>query len=177
MVSKPVTSRSISRSASLISALVAAGCGSSTGPVARPSQPARQHADLVVVAGDIRTMDPDHPRATALAITGGRIVYVGDQAGLPAGWTAGAAISVPTGTGTPGPRRFPARSPAAEGTGKLGTELGMRPKTIAVNVHRLRQRLRSLVRQELLQTVADPESLEEELRELRTSFDIGTGGN
>lgn len=56
----------------------------------------------MVVAADIRTMDPDHPRATALAIAGGRIAYVGDLAGLSAGWTAGAAISVPTGTVTPG---------------------------------------------------------------------------
>ena len=56
----------------------------------------------MVVAADIRTMDPDHPRATALAIAGGRIAYVGDLEGLSAGWTAAAAISVPTGTVTPG---------------------------------------------------------------------------
>ena len=58
---------------------------------------------------------------------------------------------------------------------ELGAELGLRPNTIAVNVHRLRQRLRSLVRLELLQTVADPQSLEEELRELRESFPVETG--
>ena len=59
----------------------------------------------------------------------------------------------------------------------LGLELGMRANTIAVNVHRLRQRLRSLVRLELLQTVADPDSLDEELRELRNSFSVDLADN
>lgn len=57
----------------------------------------------------------------------------------------------------------------------LGLELGLRANTIAVNVHRLRQRLRSLVRLELLQTVADPAALDEELRELRASFATDLG--
>lgn len=59
----------------------------------------------------------------------------------------------------------------------LAEELDMRPNTIAVTVHRLRQRLRSLVRLELLQTVADPDSLDEELRELRSSFSVDLGGD
>lgn len=59
----------------------------------------------------------------------------------------------------------------------LAAELGMRSNTIAVNVHRLRQRLRSLVRLELLQTVADPASLDQELRELRNSFSVDLGVN
>ena len=72
---------------------------------------------------------------------------------------------------------FLAEPPDASVYATLGAELGMRPNTIAVNVHRLRQRLRSLVRLELLQTVADPQSLEEELSELRASFDLGPGGS
>jgi RNA polymerase sigma-70 factor (ECF subfamily) len=52
----------------------------------------------------------------------------------------------------------------------LGEKLGMRPNTIAVGVHRMRLRLRELVREELLQTVADSASLDEELRELRATF-------
>ena len=52
----------------------------------------------------------------------------------------------------------------------LAKELGVRANTLAVHVHRLRHRLRSLVRAELMQTVGDPAALEEELRELRTSL-------
>jgi len=104
MVSRPVISRSISRSASLISVLVAlaAGCGSAVSSPARPPVAARQRADLVVFAADIRTMDPAHPRASALAIAGGRIVYVGDRQGLFDAWTADVTISLPGGTVTPG---------------------------------------------------------------------------
>jgi RNA polymerase sigma-70 factor (ECF subfamily) len=51
----------------------------------------------------------------------------------------------------------------------LGEKLGMRPNTIAVGVHRMRLRLRELVREELRQTVADSASLDEELRELRAT--------
>jgi RNA polymerase sigma factor (sigma-70 family) len=54
----------------------------------------------------------------------------------------------------------------------LGSELGMRANTLAVNVHRLRLRLRSLVRAELLQTVGDPDALEDEMRELRASLTL-----
>lgn len=38
-------------------------------------------AQRVLVNGRIRTFDPTHPTATALAIEGGRIQYVGDDAG------------------------------------------------------------------------------------------------
>ena len=73
MVSKPVIFRSISRSALLISA----GCGA-----ASPSLPPRPvaSADLVIVHADVRTMDAAHPHATAIAITGSTITYVGDDA-------------------------------------------------------------------------------------------------
>lgn len=70
---------------------------------------------------------------------------------------------------------FLAESPDASVYAALGAELGLRPNTIAVNVHRLRQRLRSLVRQELLQTVADPQSLDDELSELRHAFSAELG--
>ena len=53
---------------------------------------------------------------------------------------------------------------------ELGEVLGMRPNTIAVGVHRMRQRLRALVQEELMHTVADAAALEEELRELRATF-------
>lgn len=97
MVSKPVIFRSISRSVSLISAL-AAGCGGT--PEARPAAPASAPpvipgapgapgappgapgagdvADVVLVGGDIWTMDPAYPRATSVAWRGDRILAVGD---------------------------------------------------------------------------------------------------
>ena len=70
---------------------------------------------------------------------------------------------------------FIAEPPDASGYRALALELNLRANTIAVNVHRLRQRLRTLVRLELLQTVADPAALDDELRELRGSFasDLG----
>jgi len=60
---------------------------------------------------------------------------------------------------------------------ELGEKLGMRPNTIAVGVHRLRLRLRELVREELLQTVADASALDEEMRELRATFVDGFDGD
>lgn len=72
---------------------------------------------------------------------------------------------------------FLAEPPDSSVYANLGAELSIRPNTIAVNVHRLRQRLRSLIRLELLQTVADPDSLDQELSELRHSFaaELGEG--
>lgn len=49
----------------------------------------------------------------------------------------------------------------------LASATGMRSNTLAVQAHRMRQRLRDLVREELLQTVGSPEALELELAELR----------
>lgn len=43
-------------------------------------------------------------------------------------------------------------------------ELGLNPGAVAVAVHRLRQRYRDLVRDEIAQTVSSPEELAEELR-------------
>jgi predicted amidohydrolase YtcJ len=68
MVSRPVTSRSISRSVLLIS-LVACAAQQRGGLV----------ADLVITGGDVRTMDPAHPHATSVAVRGSTIVAVGDD--------------------------------------------------------------------------------------------------
>ena len=52
---------------------VLAACGATAAP-----RPART-ADLVLQGGDIRTMDPERPHATALAVRGESIVAVGDD--------------------------------------------------------------------------------------------------
>jgi RNA polymerase sigma-70 factor (ECF subfamily) len=49
----------------------------------------------------------------------------------------------------------------------LAMEAGLRPNTLTVQAHRMRLRLRQLVRLELLQTVGSREALELELAELR----------
>ena len=48
---------------------------------------------------------------------------------------------------------------------------GVRANTLAVQAYRMRQRLRQLVRLELLQTVGSREALEQELAELRSVLD------
>lgn len=94
MVSKLVTSRSISRSGLLISACIGWSCGSSApspnstpAPVSSTTAPSAPStgavdpgADIVLVNGDIRTMDPANPRAQAVAIAGGQISAVGSTA-------------------------------------------------------------------------------------------------
>ena len=47
---------------------------------AAPSRP-DETADLVIMGGDVVTEDPAHPQATAVAVRGGVIAYVGDDAG------------------------------------------------------------------------------------------------
>src|SRR5689334_20911463 len=77
MVSSGVTTRSIWRSALPTSALaLALGCGGAQ----TPAQEAP--ADLVLFGGEIITMDPAHPRATAVAVRGKRIVRVGSDASV-----------------------------------------------------------------------------------------------
>ena len=79
-MSSAVTSRSTWRSGWWTScALLVAACGG--------AQPAREAAaaDLVLVGGDVITMDPEQPAARAVAIDDGRIVAVGDDAGV-RGW-------------------------------------------------------------------------------------------
>lgn len=95
MVSKPMTFRSIWRLALLIS-----GCGAPATPRVNPSAPP---VELIVVGGDIRTMDPAHPHAQALAIAGGRIVDVGDSEAIRAKASATTrVIDVHGATVTPG---------------------------------------------------------------------------
>jgi hypothetical protein len=76
--------RSTLRSVSLISAL-AAGCGGT--PDARDARPptppgANDVADVVLVGGDIWTMDPQRPRVSAVAWRGDRILAVGEPAAI-----------------------------------------------------------------------------------------------
>lgn len=54
--------------------------------------------------------------------------------------------------------------------------LDLKPNTVAVHVHRLRQRLRELIRDELADTVCDAESLDAEMRALRHVADMGIDG-
>ena len=62
--------------------LAAAFALSATSALAAP-------ADLVITDAKITTADPAHPTAEALAVTGGKLVYVGDAAGAccPGWWT------------------------------------------------------------------------------------------
>jgi len=50
---------------------------------------------------------------------------------------------------------------------QVAADLGMRENTVAVCVHRLRQRLRTLVREELARTCGDPSDIDTELHALR----------
>ncbi len=72
MVSNPVTSKCISRSALLISAVSA--CSGRTTTPALKSTP-----ELIFVNADIHTMDGARPRAQALAIDDGLIIAVGSD--------------------------------------------------------------------------------------------------
>jgi predicted amidohydrolase YtcJ len=51
-----------------------------TALLAAPAAPAEKPADLVLTGGIVITLDPGHPRATAVAVRDGRIVAVGDEA-------------------------------------------------------------------------------------------------
>jgi predicted amidohydrolase YtcJ len=60
-------------------------------------------ADLVILGGDVRTMDPARPHATAVAIRGGVIAAVGDDAAIEAQvGPATRVIRLAGGTVTPG---------------------------------------------------------------------------
>ena len=89
-----MTSRSIWRLALLIS-----GCG--TAASTRTPAPATGQVDLVVIGADIRTMDPAHPHAEALAVSGGKIVAIGDTATIRA-MSAKRVIDARGATVTPG---------------------------------------------------------------------------
>ncbi|HTI95670.1 MAG TPA: hypothetical protein VL425_04085 [Rudaea sp.] len=55
---------------------------------------------------------------------------------------------------------------------RVAARFGMRRNTLAVAVHRLRQRLRELIRDQLAETSADDDELEHELQELGQSLDL-----
>jgi RNA polymerase sigma-70 factor (ECF subfamily) len=53
---------------------------------------------------------------------------------------------------------------------KLAAEFGLSEEGLKVAVHRLRRRYRELLRSEVAQTVAGPEQVDEELRELMAAL-------
>jgi RNA polymerase sigma-70 factor (ECF subfamily) len=61
-------------------------------------------------------------------------------------------------------------SPDAEDYVRIGEHFGMRRNTVAVAVHRLRQRLRACVRAELADTVARSEDVDAEMEALRVAL-------
>ncbi|MBS0212295.1 MAG: sigma-70 family RNA polymerase sigma factor [Proteobacteria bacterium] len=67
-------------------------------------------------------------------------------------------------------REFLIEQPDAADYERLSRELGLRRNTLAVTVHRMRRRLRELVRAELAQTTDGREALEGELRDLRSTL-------
>lgn len=58
---------------------------------------------------------------------------------------------------------------------RVAAALNLRRNTLAVAVHRLRHRLRELIRAELAQTTVDSADLESEIRELRNSLGTALG--
>lgn len=62
---------------------------------------------------------------------------------------------------------FLTEAPDAHDYAAVGHALGLKPNTVAVHVHRLRQRLRELIRDELAETVCDARSLDAEISALR----------
>jgi RNA polymerase sigma factor (sigma-70 family) len=67
-------------------------------------------------------------------------------------------------------QEFLTESPDEADYARAAAALNLRRNTLAVAVHRLRHRLRELVREELLQTTAGREDLESELRVLRSTL-------
>lgn len=64
-------------------------------------------------------------------------------------------------------RDYLVEAPDNDDYARLAAQFGMRPNTLAVAVHRLRQRLRACVRAELAQTVGCDDDVEAELQVLR----------
>lgn len=64
-------------------------------------------------------------------------------------------------------RDYLVEAPDSDDYARLAAQFGMRPNTLAVAVHRLRQRLRTCVRAELAQTVGCEDDVEAELQVLR----------
>jgi RNA polymerase sigma-70 factor (ECF subfamily) len=57
---------------------------------------------------------------------------------------------------------------APESYGPIASRLGMSEGAVKVAVHRLRRRYRDALREEIAETVSDPEEIEAELRYLRS---------
>lgn len=68
-------------------------------------------------------------------------------------------------------RGFLVEAPEPRDYERVAADLDMRPNTVAVATHRLRERLRELVRAELSDTVAGPNELAEELVALRAALE------
>ena len=68
---------------------------------------------------------------------------------------------------------FLAERPDEADYARVADGLNMRRNTLAVTVHRLRQRLRELVRDELARTTATDDELESEFRDLRAALGGG----
>lgn len=71
---------------------------------------------------------------------------------------------------------FLMEAPDAHDYAEVALALDLKPNTVAVQVHRLRQRLRELIRDELAETVTDSGSLDAELLALRQLADITGDG-
>lgn len=54
---------------------------------------------------------------------------------------------------------------------RISEKLGLSEAALRVTVHRLRKRYRQILEEEVLQTLSDPEQLEEEIRHLMLAFD------
>jgi len=67
---------------------------------------------------------------------------------------------------------FIAERPGDADYERVAAKFGMRRNTLAVAVHRLRQRLRELIRDQLAETSVDNEELEHEMNELGRSFNV-----
>jgi RNA polymerase sigma factor (sigma-70 family) len=65
---------------------------------------------------------------------------------------------------------FLVERPSESDYARVAAALGMRRNTVAVAVHRLRLRLRELVREELADTAAEPDGAQAEFDKLRPSF-------
>lgn len=67
-------------------------------------------------------------------------------------------------------RPFLLETPAPADYAGVAERLGLRRNTVAVAIHRLRQRLHEAVRDELAETVADPADIEAELSHLQVAI-------
>jgi RNA polymerase sigma-70 factor (ECF subfamily) len=72
-------------------------------------------------------------------------------------------------------RPFLLESPDPEDYARIAERLSMRRNTLAVAIHRLRQRLRELVREELADTVSEADQLEAEMSTLQRALETPGG--